>query len=996
MNEFRPFRFFTILFLATTFALLGSGCSDLLGSGENEIGANTPSSEEIPEAAPGDLPDDSETTSVEATISLNSIQPNRGSTEGGDLVEIIGWGFEDDPGAAPSTFQITFGPTGATCTQVQVISDTNIQCITPAYPLAEDVTVRILKAAEGQTPVTALLEGGFEYFAPVSITGIQPERGPSEGGTVVAIFGTGLIDGTTVRFDDSTPIEAAVVDAYTLTVSTPPLERGTYSVTVTNMNGTATLPAAFRTFDPVRLDAIEPFAGPIGGGTEATITGAGFVDPTALNVGSISTENTPNPFETEMAFVTPAANPPVEGPVDLVATNENGTDSLNNGFVYFDPDNNTPRIIALVPAASPLEGGITISLVVGGFTENIDTVLFGAAEAICNQLNPWQLTCEAPAADAEGAVDITVTAGDLSVTEIDAFQYIDLRLDSATPSVGAIAGGTRVEIQGNGFGADSRIFFDQREAAEVFVVNSQTIVARTPAAGSAGVVDVRVETWGIERNAEDFFTYFDPVDLNNWTGGGPIDGAVNITVVSTSGERVENAFVMMGALADPTKDHLYGYTDSRGQITISGLEVYGAQSFHAGKVGFGKFSWIETDAQNLTMQITPKEDPPPDPLPPCPEPTSMVPPLIRGDVYRIKDDFNTGADLVVVTTSYRTFSEQLPDPGPNSQLMSNGSYEIWARTGDMVLMALAGEITDEGTLDVHAMGFRPFVYTEASSGLACDQDSQCETSEECIDLGEGGVCVRVYEDMDIYVDTPLKQPLKVVLDNPPLQGVTSLNALLPTHAASYVWYDFGYMGLHMMGASVQPNTDTVYVDMPFRLPEAMDFATFNVDTSVGNSADGQIYPPRSDTRTYGLTDTVDPVVASPFLKTHTKISPTVSNALGPMNFEVQLLPETPFDVEPSANVHWMYNFETIIPCEGAMPIPRAIIHWFAISPGNNVQFDLPIFPQMGAGLNLPSDAYYWQLMALYSPNASYDELNVSSLFNWKSRALHVSNFSHTQ
>ena len=160
----------------------------------------------------------------------------------------------------------------------------------------------------------------------------------------------------------------------------------------------------------------------------------------------------------------------------------------------------------------------------------------------------------------------------------------------------------------------------------------------------------------------------------------------------------------------------------------------------------------------------------PDPLPPCPEPGSMVPPLIRGDVYRIKDDFNTGADLVVVTTSYRSFSEQLPDPGPNSQLMSNGSYEIWARTGDMVLMALAGEVTDDGMLDVHAMGFRPFVYTEASSGLACDTESQCEANEECIEglAEEGGLCVRVYEDMDIYVDTPLKQPLKIVLDDPPL------------------------------------------------------------------------------------------------------------------------------------------------------------------------------------------------------------------------------------
>ena len=77
-------------------------------------------------------------------------------------------------------------------------------------------------------------------------------------------------------------------------------------------------------------------------------------------------------------------------------------------------------------------------------------------------------------------------SGDLSVTEIDAFTYIDLRLDSITPPEGAIAGGTRVEIQGNGFGPDSRLFFDQREATDVVVVNDQTIVARNTRSGFRG------------------------------------------------------------------------------------------------------------------------------------------------------------------------------------------------------------------------------------------------------------------------------------------------------------------------------------------------------------------------------------------------------------------------------------------------------------------------------------------------------------------------------
>ena len=109
MKEYRASRFLVILTVLATLVFSTSGCSKLLGAIEEEIEQNTPGAEDAPQAAPGDVPDDSEETTVEATISLNSIQPNRGSTEGGDLVEIIGWGFEDEPGATPSIFQITFG-----------------------------------------------------------------------------------------------------------------------------------------------------------------------------------------------------------------------------------------------------------------------------------------------------------------------------------------------------------------------------------------------------------------------------------------------------------------------------------------------------------------------------------------------------------------------------------------------------------------------------------------------------------------------------------------------------------------------------------------------------------------------------------------------------------------------------------------------------------------------------------------------------------------------
>ena len=108
------------------------------------------------------------------------------------------------------------------------------------------------------------------------------------------------------------------------------------------------------------------------------------------------------------------------------------------------------------------------------------------------------------------------------------------------------------------------------------------------------------------------------------------------------------------------------------------------------------------------------------------------------------------------------------------------------------------------------------------------------------------------------------------------------------------------------------------------------------------------------------------------------------------------MPPAASNILPTANVNWLYNFETIIPCEGAMPISRPIIYWMAVSPGGTTEFDLPVFPQMGDMPNLETGDYYWQLMGLYSENESYDELNLNNLFNWKSRALYVSSFTFSR
>lgn len=935
----------------------------------------------------GQIPSEETEPTVEETIKINSIQPNRGETIGGTLIELVGLGFEE-------CMQVRLGASQLQCTNLEFLSETSLRCVTPAYPIAERVTVRVIRPASCGEPETAILEGGFEYFEPVELLTVSPDRGPTAGGTLVVVNGRGFVEGTTVQFGAQAALPATLVDSTTVTVATAAMPRDIYAVTVANMNGEATIPAAFTTYEPVRVNQVVPFAGPLSGGTDVTVIGTGFVDPTSVAFGSQSIDGSNNFDQTQFAATTVAAVPAVEGAVNVTATNENGEHTRLNGFIYYDAENTDPRVIGATPNVGLIAGGSTVNLVVAFMPGAVTEVKFGDGVAECQSLDVWMLTCTLPAGS-EGVVDITVTAGGQTFTLEDGFTYLDLRLTSASPATGAIAGGTYVAILGNGFQTDTQFYFDGRPARHVTYTDGQNMILWTPP-GAVGAVDVRVETLGLEVTAEDFFTYFDPANMNEWTSGEAIDGSVNVTVINSgTGERMPGAFVMAGSSVDEAKPYLSGFTDDQGQITLSGPGLAGTQSIHAGKAEMGNFSWIDVNSENLTMMVTPREPPPPDPLPPCPEPSSAFPPIFRGDVVRIKDKFNTGNDTVVVTTTYADFSQPLPNPGPKSILTSSGEFELISRTGDLVLLALAGTPNADGSLNVHAMGFKPYLFAESSSGDPCDVDADCSDGESCFDAGDANLCIRIYDDIEITIDTPVDQPMRVDLDNPPLGG--PFDSGLPTTVAANTWYDFGYMGLHPM-SSIRLDGDaantTFYVDMPKRMPGSLANTPFSISAGVYSNRAGNLAPPQSESRLSGLTDTSETIVLTPFLKTHESVAP-MGSVGSPMNFEVNLTPASLPEVFPTTNAHWMFDFEVFVPCEGAMPMQRAIIRWMAFSAPQNTQFYLPVFPATAGNVMMPMGAvYYWQMMALYNPDVSFERMNLNTAFSWQSRALYVSSFNY--
>ncbi len=154
---------------------------------------------------------------------VNSLDPDKGPTDGGTLVTVKGTDFQD---GAEVTFE------GATAGDIVVLSSTEIECIAPAHGGGKaDVTVT---NPDGGTDTFI---NGFSYIeeteAPL-IDGLDPVEGPVTGGTAVHISGANFLPGPTVLFGSDIAKSVEFVNSGLVIATTPAGELGTVSVTLVN------------------------------------------------------------------------------------------------------------------------------------------------------------------------------------------------------------------------------------------------------------------------------------------------------------------------------------------------------------------------------------------------------------------------------------------------------------------------------------------------------------------------------------------------------------------------------------------------------------------------------------------------------------------------------------------------------------------------------------------------------------------------------------------
>lgn len=202
-------------------------------------------------------------------------------------------------------------------------------------------------------------------------------------------------------------------------------------------------------------------------------------------------------------------------------------------------------ITAVVPHRGPVNGGTSVQLTGTGFMKDfteraseapkLSTLLVGGNPALdLTVISDTVAEFTSPPGLA-GAADVTLTNPNGTATCRGCFTYFaPVLLQSISPTVGALAGGTPVTLTGKGFSADTTVLFGDKAAAPVtFDATAGTLTAVTPPGELVGSVDVRVfNTIGTSALRQGFRYAGPPQLLSASPAGGPTSGG---TVINLTG-----------------------------------------------------------------------------------------------------------------------------------------------------------------------------------------------------------------------------------------------------------------------------------------------------------------------------------------------------------------------------------------------------------------------------------------------------------------------------
>jgi hypothetical protein len=316
----------------------------------------------------------------------------------GTQVTIAGSGFVE-----PLT--VKFGGTTATVVSVALNS------IIAVVPDRNAGTVDVIVTVDG-VDSTALLAANddFTVLAPVQVTQLSPAFGPTTGGTVVTITGTGFVAPVTVTFGDLLATNVTVDSSTQIRATSPNMAAGVVNVRVTvGLVTSPNTPADDFTYtDTPVITSLDPATGPAGQVTLVTIRGTGFLGATEVRFGTVTTTFTVI-SATEIRAAAPDSLP--AGAVDVRIVAPAGTSPVSAAATFlYTGTGALPQVTAVSPSSAPINRGDVIVTITGRNFVTPVTVKFGGLDAPNPEVvNSTTIRVFAPSRATPTVVDVLVT-----------------------------------------------------------------------------------------------------------------------------------------------------------------------------------------------------------------------------------------------------------------------------------------------------------------------------------------------------------------------------------------------------------------------------------------------------------------------------------------------------------------------------------------------------------------------------------------------------------
>ncbi|MGM0575638.1 MAG: IPT/TIG domain-containing protein [Myxococcota bacterium] len=556
----------------------------------------------------------------ESDLSIDAVEPSEVDVGGGVPLTVHGAGF-----GADARF---FVGGRAAIDQARVDDGSLVGIAPPGEYGPADVHV----VSSG---ATATARDAITYRAAPRVDSLSPASGPPAGGPLVRLEGRGLEVDALVRFGEAEalPVDAASDDTWVDVQAPAGPPGGVVDVEVATDQGVDRLPRAWAWSDPeadpyvLSCSHLVPAAGPAAGGTETTLACDGLHYGVEVHFGETQAEVLSTDADTRTLVVRAPAGEP--GAADVRVTSPYEEVVLEDAWTWEAAS--ALSVTNVSPASGPPSGGTGVTIEGQGLDDQT-SVRIGALPAGDVTLQADGTLEATTPPGGPGAADVRVLRAGEEAVLPGAFTYTtgDLDLSLVAPATAAQAGGTWLRVVGDGFDDGTEVVIGGETARVIERVSAAELHVRSPRL-PVGTWDARVVRGGEEAVLEGALTTFDPRSAYGGTWGGPIDGAVNVTVRGTYGiGPIPGAFVVVRT-ADG--EQLEGYTDDNGQVTLSEPWLDGVVEVTAGAEGFSTYSVVEYDARNVTVFLRPNTPPPPSDGGGDGEPSEPPPPsVLRGEV----------------------------------------------------------------------------------------------------------------------------------------------------------------------------------------------------------------------------------------------------------------------------------------------------------------------------------------------------------------------------